>query len=206
VRALLSGIVAGYGIAIPVGPITLLIVDTAMRRGFRPAFPAALGAASADLLYAGAAAVAGLALAARLAPSTRPLRMIGAATLAGIAVYRAVNLIRARRNDVPAVLEKPAAGGVRTYATFLGLTLTNPVTVTYFAALIVGLQGDTLVTGGARASFVAGAFGASLSWQTFLAAAGGLLHRRLPSGAAFVTGMAGSAIILGLAVSLAVSA
>jgi len=112
VRALLSGIVAGYGIAIPVGPITLLIVDTAMRRGFRPAFPAALGAASADLLYAGAAAVAGLALAARLAPSARPLRMIGAATLAGIAAYRAVNLIRARRNDVPAVLEKPAAGGV----------------------------------------------------------------------------------------------
>ena len=43
-----------------------------------------------------------------------------------------VALVRARRGDPPGRLTKPATGGVRTYATFLGLTLTNPVTVTYF--------------------------------------------------------------------------
>jgi arginine exporter protein ArgO len=206
VKALLAGIVAGYGIAVPVGPITLLIVDTAMRRGFRIAFAAALGAASADLLYASAAAVAGLALAARLEPHARFLRLAGAATLAAIAVYRAVALLRARWSRVPPGVPGAARGWVRTYATYLGLTLTNPITVTYFAALIVGLQGDTLGGGGAKALFVAGAFAASLSWQTLLAAPGGVLHRRLPSGAAFVTGMLGSAIILGLAVALALSA
>lgn len=204
-KALLAGIVAGYGIAVPVGPITLLIVDTAMRRGFRVAFAAALGTASADLLYASAAAVARLALAARLEPYARSLRLAGAATLAAIAAYRAVALLRARRRRVSA-LPGAARGWIRTYATYLGLTLTNPITVTYFAALIVGLQGDTLSGGGAKVVFVAGAFAASLSWQTLLAAAGGVLHRRLPSGAAFATGMAGSAIILGLAVALALSA
>jgi arginine exporter protein ArgO len=206
VKALVAGIVAGYGIAVPVGPITLLIVDTAMRRGFRNAFAAALGAASADLVYASAAAVAGLALAARLEPYARSLRLAGAATLAAIALYRAVALLRARRNNVAPGGSRAARGWVRTFATYLGLTLTNPVTVAYFAALIVGLQGDTLAGGGAKATFVAGAFAASLSWQTLLAAAGGVLHRRLPSGAAFATGLAGSAIILGLAAALAVSA
>ena len=205
-KAFLAGIVAGYGIAIPVGPITLLVVDTAMRRGFRPAFAAALGAASADLIYATAAAVAGLALATHLEPYARSLRLAGAATLAGIAAVRAVALVRARRGEPPGRLTKPASGGIRTYATFLGLTLTNPVTVAYFAALIVGLQGDTLASGQAKAAFVVAAFGASLSWQTFLAAAGAMLHRRLPAGAAFVTGTVGSAIILALAISLALSA
>jgi hypothetical protein len=41
VRASLEGVIAGYGIAIPVGPITLLIFDTAQGRGSpQPSRPA----------------------------------------------------------------------------------------------------------------------------------------------------------------------
>lgn len=39
-RPLVEGILAGFGIAIPVGPIAVLIVDLGVRRGFRPAFAA----------------------------------------------------------------------------------------------------------------------------------------------------------------------
>ncbi|MFV2021278.1 hypothetical protein [Micromonospora sp. LOL_023] len=41
---------------------------------------------------------------------------------------------------------RPAPTGTltRTYAAFVGLTLLNPMTIAYFAALVVGHQGDTM--------------------------------------------------------------
>ena len=72
-RALAEGVVAGLGIAVPVGAIAVLIIDLGMRQGFGRAVPAAMGAASADLIYAAVAAVAGIAVAAALAPYERRL-------------------------------------------------------------------------------------------------------------------------------------
>ena len=63
-----EGVAAGYGIAIPVGAIAVLIIEMALRRGFRLGFMAGAGAAAADFLYAALAAVAGGTLAAALAP------------------------------------------------------------------------------------------------------------------------------------------
>jgi len=199
-RAFVAGLAAGYGIAIPVGPITLLIFDTALRRGFVAALPAAAGAASADFLYASAAAIAGVALSGWLAPYSRPLQLVGAAALLAIAGYRMWQLLR------PAVAapEEVPRSPVRTYAEFLGLTLTNPLTVTYFAALILALQGDTLAGAGSKAAFVSAAFLASFSWQALLAGAGALLHHRLTDRARLVTGIAGNVLIVLLAIRLAV--
>jgi threonine/homoserine/homoserine lactone efflux protein len=199
-RAFVAGLVAGYGIAIPVGPITLLIFDTALRRGFLAALPAAAGAATADLVYASAAAVAGVALAHWLEPYARPLQLIGAGVLLAIAAYRMWQLFRPANAATDEVPRSP----LRTYAEFLGLTLTNPLTVTYFTALILALQGDALAGLGGKALFVAGAFVASFSWQTFLAATGSLLHHRLSDRARFLTGIAGNVLIALLALRLAV--
>jgi arginine exporter protein ArgO len=69
-----------------------------------------------------------------------------------------------------------ARSALRTYLGFLGLTILNPMTVAYFAALVLGLPA---VQGGAaeRIAFALGAFAASASWQLLLAGAGGLMHR-----------------------------
>jgi arginine exporter protein ArgO len=198
VRAFLEGVVAGYGIAIPVGPITLLIFDAALRRGFSAALPASAGAATADLIYASAAAIAGVALAELLEPYADSLRYVAAGVLVAIAVYRFRQLFRPPGTTRADVQRSP----LRTYLSFLGLTLTNPLTVTYFAALILALQGDTLAGGVAKALFVAGAFLASLSWQVLLAGVGTLLHRRLPSRARLATAVAGNLLIVLLAVRL----
>jgi arginine exporter protein ArgO len=98
--------------------------------------------------------------------------------------------------------ERAGSAG-RTLAFFLGITLLNPVTVTYFAALILGL---TATGGGAgeKAAFVAGAFLASLSWQTLLAAIGAFLHRRLPPAARTVVIVLGNGIILAFAAVIAI--
>jgi threonine/homoserine/homoserine lactone efflux protein len=207
VRALLEGVLAGLGIAMPVGPVAVLLVDLAMRRGFVHSVPGAIGVASADLTYATVAAVLGAAAADALEPVATPLRVVSIVVLLAIASVRTWRLVHRRRGD-PAQADaerRSERGGAPTYLAFLGLTLLNPVTVTYFAALILGLQADSLTGATAKALFVAGAFGASAAWQLTLVAAGGLLHHRLPRNTAMVTGLVGNAVIVAFAIRLALA-
>ena len=76
-----EGVLAGYGIAVPVGAIAILIIEAGMRRGFPVGFAAGSGAASADLLYATLAALAGQVLAPALMPFAPELRWASAVVL-----------------------------------------------------------------------------------------------------------------------------
>jgi arginine exporter protein ArgO len=204
VRALLEGILAGYGIAIPVGPIAVLLVDLSMRRGFVQSVPAALGTASADLVYATVAAVLGAAAAKALEPFQEPLRIASVVVLLAIAGIRTRQLLRSCGEGAiqPKAERRFERGGAPTYLAFLALTLLNPATVAYFVALIVGLQADSLTGPDAKVLFVVGAFASSASWQLALVGAGGFLHHRLPPKASLVTGLVGNAVIVLLAVRL----
>jgi arginine exporter protein ArgO len=203
VRAFAEGVVAGLGVAVPVGAIAVLIVDLGMRRGFAGAVPAALGAATADLTYASIAAVAGIAVADALEPYERGIALVSAGILAAIAVYRLWRLIRPPE-DVG--VGRTGNDPLRTYGAFLALTLVNPTTVAYFAALILGLSGDTLRSNADRALFVVGAFVASGAWQLLLAGAGAVLHHRLSERARLATAVAGNLLIAALAIRLALGA
>jgi arginine exporter protein ArgO len=202
VRALAEGVLAGLGIAVPVGAIAVLIVDLAMRQGFARAVPAALGTATADLAYAAVAAVAGIAVAATLAPYQRRIELLSATVLAGIVGYRVVRLVRTPGPQMDPIGDGP----LRTYAGFLALTLVNPLTVTYFAALILGLGDDTLGSTADKGLFVVGAFVASAAWQLVLARAGAVLQHRLPERALLATALAGNMLIASLAIRLALGA
>ncbi len=193
--AFLAGVIAGYGIAVPVGPIAVLIVGIGTRSGFRRAFSAGLGAALADLIYAAIAAVAGAAAAKALAPYSHPLRITGGIVLVVIAVLIARSAFRpsSRQETGPATNARATAG-------FLSLTLMNPVTLTYFAALILGGGGVSGVSSGLL--FVAGAFLASLSWQTTLAGTGAVLGHKMSDRARVITGLVGAIVILVLAIGM----
>jgi arginine exporter protein ArgO len=106
--------------------------------------------------------------------------------------------------QVPPDVEAAERGGsaLRTYGVFVAITLLNPVTVTYFAALILGL-GSTGDGPSEKAAFVVGAFLASLAWQTLLAAAGAFLHRRLSPGLRVGVVAVGNGIILAFAFVIA---
>ena len=194
-----EGAVAGYGIAIPVGAIAVLLVDLAMRRGFVPAAAAGAGVASADFVYAVVAVLLGAAVAGAVEPYQDTLRIVSGAVLVGVAAY----LLRGalRRRDPAATPPVAAAGVGVTYAKFLGLTILNPATITYFVALILGLdRGDAGAS--AKVLFVAGVFLASLSWQLSLAGLGAFLHKRLPANARAVFGSIGALVIAGFALRL----
>jgi threonine/homoserine/homoserine lactone efflux protein len=182
VTAFWEGMVAGYGIAIPVGAIAVLIIEAGLRRGFRLGFMAGAGAAAADFLYATLAAVAGGMLAAAL-------------VLFGLGGY---GLWQARR-AAQSKEAKPTVnhGYGRTFGQFLGLTLLNPMTVAYFSALILGMNTGMTVTTGERVAFVAGAGVASLSWQTLLAGVGSLGHRRLSPRIQMLSSVIGNLVVIG---------
>jgi arginine exporter protein ArgO len=198
--AFVTGALAGWAIAIPVGAIAVLIMETGIRRGFRVAAAAGAGAASADGAFAALAVVGGTALAAVLEPLERPLRVVAIGALLGIGL-RGLVLMTIASRSVPAAAVLPTRV-IPTYLRFLGLTLLNPQTVVYFAALILALPGVGRGPG-ERGAFVAGAFLASLSWQLVLAAIGAVAHHRLPRG--FQTGVSllGNLAICGFATLLA---
>lgn len=171
-----DGLLAGFGIAIPVGAVSVLITTIGMRSGFRVGFAAGAGAATADLVYATAASVGGAALVLLLQPVAIWLRIAGGAALiafAGFGVWKGL------RRTAAKPLNPARNGAWGTYAQLLGITLINPLTVVYFAALILGRSAGAAATPGGRLLFVLGASVGSLSWQTLLAALGSIMRNRL---------------------------
>ena len=192
---LLQGILAGYGIAIPVGAIAILIVESSLRHGLRAGLAAGAGAASADIVYATLAALAGQALAVLLAPFAIQIRFISALALIAIGGWGVWQLY-ATRQSAPSQPGAPAttASLFKTYTRFVSLTLLNPLTVTYFSALILANQ-TSLPDWPARLAFVVGAGLASLSWQALLAGTGALAHRRLSPRFQLVASVSGNIIV-----------
>ena len=199
-EALISGLIAGWGVAVPLGAIGVMLVDLGMRAGFRSAAPAAAAVATADLLYAAVAAAAGSAAASVLEPHEHAMKLIAAAVLAAVALL-GLRAARARRGEPPAVPPPH-----RLYGRFLALTAVNPTTVVYFVALIAGLPAVASAPASAKAVFVVAVGVASLSWQLTLAGSGAALHHRLPEHARLYTALAGNALVLGLALRMALSA
>ncbi|MGS2619195.1 LysE family transporter [Micromonospora sp. LZ34] len=201
--AFLAGLVAGYGVAIPVGAIAVLILGLSARTSFRVGAAAALGVATADGLYAAVAALGGAVVAGLIAPVAGPLRLAAALVLLAIAAHGAW---RAARPRTPTGAAGPRRGldtPPRAFAGVLALTLLNPATVVYFAALVLG-RGDAADPDPlAAALFVLGAFVASASWQLLIAGGGTLVGRVLagPRGR-LVTALLSSAIIAALAVAM----
>jgi threonine/homoserine/homoserine lactone efflux protein len=193
-----TGVVAGYGIAIPVGAIAVLVIQMGLRSGFAIAFCAGAGAATADLIYATVAVIGGAALAESIQEIGRPFRVLSALVLVGLAIF---GLWRVRSPVERTGSVRPTlSSGLSVYARFLGLTLINPTTVIYFAAVIVGVGVARDLTPLSGALFAIGAFLASLSWQTALAALGGLAGHRLSPRAETVAIVGGNLLIFGLAV------
>ncbi|GHH91774.1 LysE family transporter [Streptomyces capillispiralis] len=205
--ALLAGLLAGYGIAVPVGAVGTYLVSLTARTCLRTGIGAALGVATADGLYALAATAGGSALASVLRPVLAPLRWVCVLVLLALAAWGAATAVRRYRGRRPA----GRAGAVpssaaRAYLALLGITLLNPTTVLYFAALVLGSGGGAAAGFAQRAVFVTAAFAASASWQVLLAGGGALLGRALTGHRGrLVTALVASGVMTALAVRMALT-
>jgi arginine exporter protein ArgO len=198
--ALIAGLLAGYGIALPVGAVSVYLVALASRTSWRVACCAALGVATADGLYALVAMVAGRALVALIAGVASPLRWASVLVLVALAARIAVAGVREFRAGPQRIAEARKMSPLRAYFVLVGITAVNPMTVVYFTALVLG---NTTIGGAPplhQATFVAAAFVASASWQLALAGGGVLVGGILtgPRGR-LLTALGSSALILLLA-------
>ncbi|MBP2479163.1 arginine exporter protein ArgO [Crossiella equi] len=200
-EALVAGLLAGYGIAVPVGAVATYLVALTARTSWRVGAGAALGVAAADGLYALVAVLGGAALTGLLQPVVVPLRWLSALVLAGLAARTAWTALRRFRSPAATRAETPP-GPAGAFLLLLGITLLNPTTVVYFTALVLG-RGETHWSAWAEGGYVLAAFLASVSWQLLLVAGGSLLGRLLtgPRGR-LATALGSAALITGLAVDL----
>jgi arginine exporter protein ArgO len=165
---LLSGLLTGYAIAVPVGAVAVMIIAISARTSWRTGAAAGLGVATVDGGYALVAVLAGTAVANALAPVEDALTAVSVVVLLGIAVLTLVHAFRPTRPESRnGTLWTP----LRAWLTFVAITAINPATVLYFAAIVLG--GSVDIDGPAEGSvFVAAAFLASASWQVFVASVG----------------------------------
>lgn len=164
----------GFVVAAPVGPIGLLCIQRTLHGGRAKGLASGLGAATADGLYGMIAALGVTVLADSLLGHQVWLGVVGGALLCymGIRAFRS----RPRLEGLPTDSE----GLVRAYLSTLVLTLTNPLTVLSFGALLSGL-GITRAGGPlAAVQSGAGVFCGSALWWLLLTGATSVLRRRLP--------------------------
>ena len=206
-NTLLEGLVAGLGVAVPVGAITLLIIDTGIRSGFRQAFAAGAGAAGADFLYALVAAVGGAVVAAWLAGAAKVFAVAGGVVLVVLGAWGLCGTGRDRTPRDPGVGWRAQRDSAwPTFVRFLALTLVNAMTVVYFAALITGTAASRHWTALDFVLFLAGAGSASLCWQTLLAAFGHVARHVLSLRTQAMLSVLGNLLVCGLGVRLALHA
>ncbi|MEU6229925.1 LysE family transporter [Streptomyces sp. NPDC047042] len=202
--ALVAGLLAGYGIAVPVGAVTTYLVSLTARTSLRTGVCAALGIATADGLYALLATLGGTALAGALQPVLVPLRWASALVLAVLAVRGGAGALRQYRAGALATrADAMPPSPLRAFLMLVGITLLNPTTVIYFAALVLGSRASDAVSPWEQGVFVLAAFLASASWQLLIASGGALLGRALTGRRGrLVTALVSSAVIMALAVRM----
>jgi len=162
VQFFLQGLVIGFAIAAPVGPIGVLCIRRTLANGRVAGLVSGLGAATADATY-GALAGFGVTFLSTLVVSQEvPIRLLGGAFLLFLGAWTFLSVPR----DPHRKTEGSLAGD---YLTTFALTLSNPVTIVAFAAMFAGLG----VTGqggdyAAAALLVAGVFAGSALWWVIL--------------------------------------
>jgi threonine/homoserine/homoserine lactone efflux protein len=171
---LLQGVILGFSIAAPVGPIGVLCIRRTLAEGRAAGLVSGLGAATADAVYGG---IAGLGLgfvSDMLIGRQTWLRLIGGVFL----IYLGVATILSR----PAEPAAPAAPNrlAGAYASTFLLTLTNPMTILFFAGVMAGVGVGSAAGGYATvAVFVVGVFAGSALWWLTLSGIVGVMKGRM---------------------------
>jgi len=169
----LRGLIIGFSIAAPVGPIGLLCIQRTLNVGRMAGLLSGLGAATADAIYGAIAAFGLTIISAILMQQVFWFRLIGGLFL----IYLGVGTFRSKPAAQAASAQGKNLFGM--YGSTLMLTLTNPATILSFLAVFAGL-GLATVEGDRTTAvlLVCGVFLGSALWWLLLSSGVCLLHTR----------------------------
>ena len=169
----LRGLIIGFSIAAPVGPIGVLCIRRTLAEGRLRGFLSGMGAASADMVYGAVAAFGLTAIQDVLLGQSGWLRIVGGIFLLvlGVKTFFSKPAERAA---------KFSRGGLfGAYISTFFLTITNPLTILLFLAIFAGLR--LAETNGDYASatlMVLGVFLGSAAWWLALSMGVSLLREK----------------------------
>lgn len=186
----LRGLVVGFSIAAPVGPIGVLCIRRTIAEGRSAGFVSGLGAATADAFYGSIAGFGLTFLSDVLVGQQSWLRLIGG----GFLLYLGIKTFVSRPTERAAPSQRNGLAGA--YASTFILTLTNPLTILSFAAVFAGL-GLATATGDYLAAtiLVVGVFTGSALWWLLLSGGVSMFRSRFsPSSMRWVNRISGGII------------
>jgi threonine/homoserine/homoserine lactone efflux protein len=186
-----KGLVIGFSLAIPVGPIALVCIRRTLARGLLSGLFSGLGVAAADAIYGAAAGFGVTFLANFLIRHDVVLRLIGGVFLCylGVRTFRSVPPSNPENHD--------EIGLMRDFVSAMFLTLTNPITMFAFAAVFAAAGVGERDGNYYLSTFVlvlGVALGSTL-WWLLLTGGVSLLHGKITTGGLRVINMvSGTAI------------
>ena len=155
---LLEGIVIGFSLALPVGPIGILCIRKTLAEGHVPGFIIGLGAASADAIY-GCIAAFGLSVVSNLLLSQQIwFRLIGGVFLCYLGIKTFI--ARPANQSVPI----NGRGLLASYVSTFLLTLTNPISILAFIGIFAALGLGNGLDLSSAWTLVLGVFLGSVLW------------------------------------------
>jgi threonine/homoserine/homoserine lactone efflux protein len=202
------GFAAGLALAIPVGPMAIMLINTTIAKGWRHGVVGALAMASVDCLYAATVFFIGGSIAAWLHTWSLFLSLGGALILLYLGLSTLIKNLKLLRADSADESRSITQGSRRkTYLTFFGATVVNPPTALYFLAIapsVATLATESIAVGGF--AFAIGVFAGSIVWQESLAVAGVGLRAITRGALRAWIGALGGVLIIALAVTMALRA
>lgn len=172
----IKGLIIGFSVAAPVGPIGVLCIRKSLAEGRAAGFVTGLGAAAADTAYGLIAGLGLTALSSFLTGHATAMKITGGLFLIFL--------------GIKTFLGKPAENAAsaknnRLYGNFIStffLTIANPATILSFLAVFAAMNNaNTLHESGAASviAFVTGVFIGSAGWWLLLSSGVSLLRDRI---------------------------
>lgn len=170
---LLKGMLIGFSIAAPVGPIGVLCIRRSMADGAKMGLAVGMGAAVADALYGSVAAFGLTAVKDFLIGGKFWLGLFGGIFLC----YLGVRTFVSKPAEEAAKVEGRSL--LAAFGSTLLLTLVNPATILSFIAVFAGFGLEAAPDFGSAGMLVLGVFFGSALWWLILSTMTGLLRSRM---------------------------
>jgi threonine/homoserine/homoserine lactone efflux protein len=187
----LKGLIIGFAMAIPIGPVGVLCIRKTLAEGHSRGLIIGLGAATADSLY-GSIAAFGLTFVSDVIASQHFwLSLVGG----GLLFFLGIRTFRVKRKDP--IIPFDNKGLLGSYVSAFLLALTNPVTIFAFVAVFAAFGLGQKVMSISACILVLGVFAGSCLWFLTLSYIATSFRKKLDSsGLRWVNRIAGVLIIL----------
>ena len=186
----LRGLVIGFSIAAPVGPIGVLCIRRSLANGRLAGLVTGLGAASADALFGCIAGLGLTAISSFLLAQKFLLSLLGGLFLCYLGIQTYVS------RPAEKTIETTSTGLVSAYVSTFFLTLTNPMTILSFTAVFAGLGLAEKPSLPSAFNLVLGVFAGSALWWLVLSGGVGLFRSRMKAGGLVIINRLSGLVIL----------